>query len=95
MPQKRSRGAGTIYRTESGRWRVRVTKGRKADGRKRTVSRTVDTREEAEAECIRLYEFAPRDTVGAPTCGYTFSRPENRPILTYTARGVETCRAPP
>lgn len=54
MPQKRSRGAGTIYRTESGRWRVRVTKGRKADGRKRTASRTVDTREEAEAECIRL-----------------------------------------
>ena len=54
MARVRSKGAGTICRTESGRWRVRVTKGRTADGKKRTVSRTVDTREEAEAECIRL-----------------------------------------
>ena len=55
MPRNmRPKGTGTITKTESGRWRVRVTKGRRSDGRKRVVSRTVDTREEAEAMCIRL-----------------------------------------
>lgn len=46
-------------------------------------------------DAVEPYEFAPMGTGGAPTCGYTFSRTGNRPILPYIARDMETCRAAP
>lgn len=61
-------GAGSISETAPGRYRVRVTRGTKLDGRPRTISETVKgTREDAEQRAREIYDALEDDTRGACT----------------------------
>ena len=45
---------GHKRRLPSGRWQVEVMSGYRSDGRKRRVTATVDTEEEADAKIVEL-----------------------------------------
>lgn len=55
QPNRKRRRAGSYREVRPGVWQVRASKGRRADGTRRTVSRTVEgTERDAEIEAARL-----------------------------------------
>lgn len=63
---QRKRRVGSVRRLASGRWWARITVGYKADGRPRTVTKTHDTKAEAEAWLIaKSVEMGQRPDMGA------------------------------
>lgn len=57
---------GCITLVSDGVYRIKISKGFRSDGKRRTINKTVyGTREDAERECIRLaYEMGMSPSVG-------------------------------
>ena len=62
--RKRRRKIGSVSPDGRGGWYVRVSRGYRADGTRRTVNAHVEG----------TYEFRPRQVYPRATCGYTVSR---------------------
>lgn len=65
MDKKTRRRVGSINKTKSGRWEVRVQAGMTVSGKARRITRTVDTREDAEKVLAELAHELGRSDVFA------------------------------